>query len=132
MKKLFILIIVFTCTMSYAQNTKLKATNIKVKYENVFYKSAQKYNKQEQKFIINKIAYSSSYKGSKSENIYQIAIYGFINNIKEQIIYNAKSVDELAHYKNIFEGRYKKILLVENAYIISSKKYYDTTISVEF
>jgi hypothetical protein len=132
MKKLLVVIIFIAYNSSYAQNTKLKANNVKAKYENVFYRSPQKYNNKQQKINITKISYSSSYKGSTAINIYQISIYGKINNKNEQIIYNAKSFEELEYYKNIFNGRYKKITLVVNGYLIGSKKYYDSTISVDY
>ena len=132
MKKLLVVIIFIAYNTSYAQNTNLKANKIKAKYENVFYRSPQKYNNKQQKINVTRISYSSSYKGSKSKNIYQISIYGKINNKNEQIVYNAKSFDELEYYKNIFNGRYKKITLVVNGYLIASKKYYDTTIAVDY
>lgn len=132
MKKLILIVIVIAYSTSYAQNTNLKASNIKVKYDNVFYRSPQKYNNQELKFMVNKITFNTSYKGSKSKNIYQISVDGIVNNKKEQIVYNAKSVAELEYYKNLFKGRYKKILMVENSYKIDSKTYYDTSIVAEY
>jgi hypothetical protein len=87
---------------------------------------------QEQKFVVTKIEFSSSYKGSKSTNMYQISVHGKVNNTNERIIFDAKSIDELKYYKDIFNGRYKKILLFEHEYLIASKKYFDTSIVVEF
>ena len=132
MKKILLIVILIAYNTSYAQNTNLKATNLKDKYANVFYKSPQKYNNQEQKFKVTKIAFHTSYKGSKSKNTYQISVDGRVNNKKEQILYNAKSIEELEYYKNVFKGRYKKILLFEYAYKINSKNYYDTSIVVEY
>ncbi len=132
MKKIVLLVIMVTYSTSYAQTTKLRATNLNDKYENVFYKSPQKYNNQEQAFKVSRITYSSNYIGSKSKNMYQISIYGTVNNKKEQIVYNAKSIDEIEHYKNVFNGRYKKILLFVHANKVQSKTHYNTSISVEY
>ena len=132
MKKIVLIVIMITYSTTYAQNTTLRATNIKAKYENVFYKSPQAYNNQEQIFKVTRITFSSNYIGSKSKNRYQISVYGAVNNKKRQIVYNAKSIEEIEHYKNLFGGRYKKILLFEHAYKIASKTYRDTSISVEY
>ena len=82
--------------------------------------------------MVTKIVFSTSYKGSKSKNLYQISVKGKVNNNKEEILYNAKSIEELEHYKKLFAGRYKKILLFEYNYNVGSKSYYDTSISVEY
>ncbi len=132
MKKIVLLVIMMAYGITYAQKTNLRATNVKGKYENVFYKSPQQYNNQEQVFKVTKIAFSSNYKGSKSKNVYQISVYGTVNNKKEQVVYNAKSIEEIAYYKTLFEGRYKKILLFVHSYKIASKNYRDTSISVEY
>ena len=132
MKKILILTIFIAYCTSYAQNTNLKATSLKDKYENVFYRSPQKYNKQEQKFKVSKIEFHTSYKDSKSKNIYQILVDGKVNNKKEQVLYNAKSIDELEYYKNVFKGRYKKILLFEYDQKVGSKTYHDRSIVVEY
>ena len=132
MKKLLLIVIIVAYSTSYAQNKNLKATNIKDKYENVFYKSPQKYNNQEQKFKVSTIEFHTSYEGSKSKNMYQILVKGKINNKKEQILHNAKSIDELEYYKNVFQGRYKKILLYQNSKKAGSKTYHTTAIVVEY
>ena len=132
MKNIVLIVILIAYGTTYAQNTKLRATSVNAKYENVFFRSPQKYNNQEQIIKVNRITFSSSYKGSKSKNIYQISVYGTVNNKKEQIVYNAKSIDEIDYYKKLFKGRYKKILLVQHAYKMASKNYRDTSISVEY
>ena len=132
MKKLLLIVIIIAYSTSYAQNTNLKTTIIKDKYENVFYKSPQKYNKQEQKFKVSKIKFHTNYEGSKSKNTYQIQVFGKVNNQKESILYNAKSIDELEYYKNVFKGRYTKILLFQNKEKVGSKRYFDTSIVVEY
>lgn len=132
MKKIVLLVILIAYGSLYAQNTKLRATNVNTTYENVFYRSPAKFNNKEQKFVVTKIVFSSNYKGSKSKNIYQISVSGKVNNKNEQIIYNAKSIEELDYYKRLFKGRYKKILLFEYDYKLGSKNYTDTSISVEY
>ena len=132
MKKLLLIVIFIAYSTSYAQNANLKATKLKDKYENVFYRSPQKYNKQEQKFKVSKIEFHTSYDDSKSKNLYQIQVDGKVNNKKEYILYNAKSIDELEYYKNVFKGRYTKILLFENKQKVGSKSYFDTSIVVEY
>ncbi len=132
MKKIALLVIMVAYCTSYAQTTKLRATNLSDKYENIFYKSPQKYNNQEQVFKVNRIVFSSNYKDSKSKNIYQISIYGTVKNKNTQVVYNAKSIDEIKHYKNVFNGRYKKILLFEYDYKVASKNYRDISIAVEY
>ena len=131
-KSLILFVIIMAYSTSYAQNTNLKTTTIKEKYENVFYRSPQKYNKQEQKFKVNTIKFHTSYEGSKSKNTYQIQINGIVNNKKEQILHTAKSIDELEYYKNVFKGRYKKILLYEYDRKVGSKTYHDSSIVVEY
>jgi len=81
---------------------------------------------------VSKITFHSSYKGSKSKNSYQISVDGKVNNKKEQILYTAKSIDELEYYKNVFKGRYKKILLYEYSEKVGSKTYHDTSIVVKY
>lgn len=132
MKKILVIAILVVYSTTYAQKTKLKANTIKNKYENVFYKSPKKYNNQALPFIVSSVVFSSSYKGSKSKHTYQISVSGKVNNNQERVLYNAQSVEELAYYKAIFNGRYKKIILFENDYYVSSKKHFDTAISVEF
>ena len=132
MKKLLLIVIIIAYSTSYAQNTNLRATNLNDKYENVFYRSPQKYNKQEQKFKVSKIEFHTSYKGSKSKNMYQISVDGKVNNKQERFLYNAKSIDELEYYKNVFKGRYTKILLFQNKHKVGSKTYFDTSIVVEY
>ena len=132
MKKLLLIVIIIAYSASYAQNTNLKATTIKNKYENVFYKSPQKYNNQEQIFKVSKIEFHTSYEDSKSKNMYQILIQGKVNNKKERILHNAKSIDELEYYKNVFQGRYKKILLYQNSKKAGTKTYNNTSIVLEY
>ena len=132
MKKILLIIIVIAYSTSYAQNTTLKTTKIKDKYENVFYRSPEKHNGQEQKFKVSKIKFHVSYIGSKSKNMYQISVDGKVNNKKVKILHNAKSIDELEYFKNLFKGRYKKILLYEHRDKVGSKRYYDTSINVEY
>ena len=129
MKKL--LLILALCVFSFTQSQTIKNTAITSKYENVFYRSPKLKN-QEVVFNVNRITFSSNYKGSKSENKYQIAIYGTINKARETIIYNAASIEELEHYVELFNGTYKKILLFENEYFVGKKKYTDTSIVVEY
>lgn len=131
MKKLLLIVIIIACSTSYAQNTTLKTTTIKEKYENVFYRSPGKYN-QEQKFKVSTIKFHTTYEGSKSKNTYQIQVDGKVNNKKEEILYNAKSIEELEYYKNVFKGRYKKILLYSHDRKVGSKTYHDTAIVVEY
>lgn len=132
MKKLLIIVFMIAFSASYAQNTNIRANTIKAKYENVFYKSPQKFNNKEQVFKVTKISFHTSYKGSNSKNTYQISIDGFVNNKKEQVLHNAKSIDELEYFKNLFKGRFKKVLLFENSYKVGSKTYHDTSIVAEF
>ena len=132
MKKIMLIVIMIATSGIYAQNTKLKSKSINAKYENFYYKSPQEYNNQEQVIRVNKILFSSNYKGSKTKNIYQISIYGMVKNKRKQIVYNAKSIEELEHYRDLFNGRYKKILLFTNSYKVASKNYRDTSISVEY
>ena len=132
MKKVIILLILATCGVSYAQKTNIKTNKIKEKYKNLFYKNPKKYNNQEQVFKVDKVVFSTSYKGSKLKSIYQISIHGKVNNNNERILHNAKSIDELKYYKSILKGKYKKILFFEYDYFVSNKKYHDTSISVEF
>ncbi|MBA6155048.1 hypothetical protein H3Z83_00720 [Tenacibaculum sp. S7007] len=132
MKKIIILLILATCGVSYAQKTNIKTNKIKEKYKNLFYKNPKKYNNQEQIFKVDKIVFSTSYKGSKLKSIYQISIHGKVNNNDERVLHNAKSIDELKYYKSILKGKYKKILFIEYDYFVSNKKYHDTSITVEF
>lgn len=129
---LIILILSIYSITSYSQNTGLKLKSVKSKYQNFFFRSPGKYNSKEQVFKVKKISFSTSHKGSNSKNQYQISISGFVNNSKEDIIYNAKSISELEYYSKIFKSNYTKILLFEYSYFIESKKYYDTSISVEY
>ncbi|OSY89165.1 hypothetical protein WH52_00465 [Tenacibaculum holothuriorum] len=133
MRNSFIYIVFFISSftlLAQKPNLKLKATQSK--YENFYFKSPQKYNNKAQKFTISKVVFSTSYKGSETKNKYQILVTGKVNNNEERILYNAKNIDELNYYKNIFNRKYKKVLLTEYSYFVSSKKYYDTSISVEF
>lgn len=132
MKKLLLIVIIIAYSTSYAQNTKLKANSIKDKYENIFYKTPAKYNNKEQKFKVNSIEYHTSYIASKSEYLYQILIEGKVKNTKERILHNAKSIEELEYYKNVFQGRYKKILLYQNSNKVGGTTYYNTSIVVEY
>ncbi len=133
MKKILLIIafLVFH-TPSFSQKGNLKLRKINSEYENIFFKSPNKYNNKEQSFIVSKIVYSTSYKEFKSKNEYQISIYGKVNNNEKQITYNAKNIEELSHYKKTFKGKYKKILLFEYHYYKGEKKYYSTSISVEY
>ena len=81
---------------------------------------------------MSKIKFHTSYEGYKSKNTYQIQVFGKVNNQKESILYNAKSIDELEYYKNVFKGRYTKIILYQNSKKAGSKTYYDTSIVVEY
>lgn len=132
MKKLLFFTVFLVCYASNAQKTTLKANSIKDKYENFFYRTPDKYNNTKQPFKVLSITFSTSYKGSKSKNVYQISIKGKVKNNKEDIVYNAKSIEELDYYKKAFNSRYKKINLFEYGYYVASKKYYDTSISIEF
>lgn len=133
MRNLLVILAFFICaTTTYGQNTGLKLKNVKSKYQNVFFRSPGKYNSKEQVFKVKEIVFSTSFKGSKSKNQYQISISGHVNNNKEEIIYNAKNIDELNYYSKVFKSNYKKILLFEYSYFINSKKYHDTSISVEY
>ncbi|MCF7568016.1 hypothetical protein L3X37_06510 [Sabulilitoribacter arenilitoris] len=132
MKRIVLILILIAFSKSFSQTTNLRSTNIKAKYENVFYKSPQEFNNQEQIFKVNRISFSSNYIGSKSKNVYQISVYGTVNNKKMQIVYNAKSIDELEHYRDVFKGRYKKVLLFEHAYKSGSKTHRNISISVEY
>ena len=132
MKKLLLIIGIIVYSTSYAQNTNLRATTIKETYENVFYRSPQKYNQQIQIFKVNSIEFHTSFIGSESKNMYQIKIEGTVNNNKEEILHNAGSIDELEYYMNVFKGRYKKIILFESDNKVGSKKYYNTSIVVEY
>jgi phage-related holin len=132
MKKLLLILIIIAYSTSYAQNTKLKAISIKDKYENIFYKTPAKYNNKEQKFNVNSIEYHTSYIASKSEYLYQILIEGKVKNTKERILHIAKSIEELEYYKNVFQGRYKKILLYQNSNKVGGTTYYNTSIVVEY
>ncbi|CAM1347823.1 hypothetical protein [Tenacibaculum crassostreae] len=132
MKKIALIIWVILCSVSVnAQKKSLKLKNVDDKYKNFFFRSPQKYNNQTVDFKVDKIAFSSSYKGSKLKNAYQIAFYGKVNNQKEQIVYNAENIDEIRYYQHLFKGNYSKVLLVQHSYKVGSKTYYDTSISVE-
>ena len=132
MKKLVLLLFIIAFSTSYTQNTNLRTTAVKSKYENVFYRCPSKFNNQEQEFKVSKIEYTTSYKGSKSKNRYQIVVHGSVNNNEEQIIYNAKSVDELEYYKNLFKNGFSRMILYEYDYKVSTKSYQDATITVEY
>lgn len=133
MKNLLLIIVFFSFNISsFSQKENLKLKKVKNKYHNIFFKSPNKYNNKEQIFLVSKVIYSTSYKESKSKNMYQISIYGKVNNNKEQILYNAKSIEELSYYKKAFKGKYKKILLFNYGYNKGQKKYYDTSISIEY
>ena len=132
MKKIVVIAIIIACSTSYAQNTKIRTTIANDEYKNVFYRSPQKYNKQEQPFKVSAITFHTSYKGAKSEHIYQISVDGRINNKTERVLYRAKSIEEMEYYKKVFKGKYKKILLYEYDDKVGPKTYYDTSIVVEF
>lgn len=133
MKKIVLIVLVILCSIAAnAQKKSLKLKNVEDKYKNFVYRSPQKYNNQTVDFKVDRISFSSSYLGSKKTNVYQIAIYGKVNNNKEQIVYNAGSIDEFRYYKNVFKGNYAKVLLFQYSYTVDSKTYYDTSISVEF
>jgi len=134
MKKIVLIVLITLCSITAtAQKKSLKLKNAESKYKNFVYRSPQKYNNQTVDFKVDRISFSSNYQGSKKKNIYQIAIYGRVNNNKEQIVYNTNNIDEIIYYKNIFNGiKYRKVLLFQHSYTIASKAYYDTSISVEF
>jgi len=132
MKKIILIAVLLVYCSSYAQKTTIKANTIKEKYENVFYRTPDKYDNKAQPFRVSSITFSTSYKGSKKQNVYQISIKGKVNNNNESIVYNAKSIEEIEYYKKTFKGKYKKINLFVYSYNVSSKKYYDTSISIEF
>lgn len=132
MKKIALIICVILCSVSVnAQKKSLKLKNVDDKYKNFFFRSPQKYNNQTVDFKVDRISFSSNYIGSKSKNVYQIAIYGKVNNQKEQIVYTAESIDEIRYYQHIFRGNYSKVLLFQYSHTVDSKTYYDTSISVE-
>ena len=81
---------------------------------------------------MNSIEYHTSYIASKSEYMYQILIEGKVKNTKERILHIAKSIEELEYYKNVFQGRYKKILLYQNSNKVGGTTYYNTSIVVEY
>ncbi|MGB1042261.1 MAG: hypothetical protein ACPGU6_02620 [Tenacibaculum sp.] len=132
MKKIISILLIMICSTTYSQKTKLKSKSIKEKYTNTFYKSPKKYNNKEQVFKVSKIVFHTNYKGSKQKNSYQISIHGIVNNNEERVLHNAKSIDELNYYKKIFKNKYKRILFFENDYYVGSKKYHDTSITVEY
>lgn len=132
MKKIALIICVILFSISVnAQKKSLKLKNVDDKYKNFFFRSPQKYNNQTVDFKVDRISFSSNYLGSKSKNVYQIAIYGKVNNQKEQIVYTAESIDEIRYYQHIFRGNYSKVLLFQHSHTVDSKTYYDTSISVE-
>lgn len=133
MKKLLLIIVLLGFSISsFSQKENLKLKKAKNKYPNIFFKSPNKYDNKEQTFVVSKIIYSTSFKKFDSKNKYQISIYGKVNNNKEQILYNAKNIEELLYYKKVFKGKYKKVLLFNYSYYKGQKKYFDTSISVEY
>lgn len=133
MRNLFFFFIFLLCSSTIkAQNPNLKLTQAKGKYQNFYFKSPQKYNNKAQEFRVIKIEFSTSFKDVDSKNKYQILITGKVKSNNERILYNAKNLEELKYYQNIFRKKYKKVLLTEYSYFVSKKKYYDTSISVEF
>ncbi|MCF2874244.1 MULTISPECIES: hypothetical protein [unclassified Tenacibaculum] len=133
MKNLLLIIIFLGFSISsFSQKENLKLKNIKNKYANIFFKSPNKYDNKEQPFMVSKIIYSTSFKESESKNKYQISIYGKVSNNKEQILFNAKNIQELSYYRKVFKGKYKKILVFNYGYYKGKKKYYDTSLSVEY
>ncbi|MFI1743065.1 hypothetical protein [Thalassobellus sediminis] len=129
MKKILVIITLFV--FSYSQSQNIKNINIKAKYENIFYKSPNDTNK-ETPFKVNKVVFSSNFKGSKNENKYQVSVYGIVNNKKETIHYNAASIEEVQYYSKIFHSKFKKIVLYEYEYKVGANKYTDTSIVVEY
>ncbi len=129
MKKLLVVIIVLIFGLSEMQSQNIKAVPVKGKYENVYYRSP---STSEAPFIVDRIVYSSNYNGSKSKSSYQVSVYGKVKGSNKQVNHNVQSTDELEHYKKIFNGRYKKILLYEGRQKVGSKTYFNTSISVEY
>ncbi|WP_299555778.1 hypothetical protein [Seonamhaeicola sp.] len=129
MKKLFVIAAFILFGLCNVQSQNIRQTAVKTKYDNVFYRTP---NSKYAPFLVERIVYSTSFKGSKSENIYQVSIYGSVKGEKKQLNYNAGSTDELAYYKKVFTGRYKKINLYEGKYKVGAKTYFDTSIGVEY
>ena len=129
MKKLLVITVLLIFTAFNMQSQNIKQVTTKTKYENVFYRTP---NSKYAPFLVERIVYSTNFVGSKSENTYQVSIYGRVKGEKKQLNYNAKSSDELAYYKKVFGSRYKKINLYESKYKVGSKTYYNTSIGVEY
>jgi hypothetical protein len=132
MKKIILIAVLLVYCSSYAQKTTIKANTIKEKYKNFFYRTTDKYSNKVQPFNVSSIIFSTSYLGSKEQNVYQISIKGKVNNNKESIVYNARSIEEFEYYKKAFNGKYKKVDLFKHGFYVDSKKVYNTSISIQF
>ncbi|TYA94754.1 hypothetical protein [Seonamhaeicola marinus] len=129
MKKLLITLMLMVFGFVYMQGQNIKQVPVKTNYDNVFYReSTSKYAK----FFVEKILYSSNYKGKDNEHVYQVSIYGSVNGNKKALHHNVQSTTELDYYKRVFNGRYKKIQLYFGKRKIGEKNYYDTAINVQF
>lgn len=129
MKKIFVIVtLLMFYTVSFYGQT-LRQTANKAKYENIFYKTT---STNYTSFNVEKIVYITSHIGSKSEHKYQIAFYGRLKGEKKQLVYNGKSTDELQYFKEVFEGRYKRVNLFESNYKVGGKNYFNTSIEVEY
>ncbi|WP_282136603.1 hypothetical protein [Seonamhaeicola maritimus] len=131
MKKIIVIVVLFMVCTTYAQNQSIRGVSPKGMYENVFYRSTKNPGK-DFPFKVNKVNFSTSFKSSKGKNIYQVSVYGTVNNKKEEVHYNAASIEEIEYYAKVFKGRFKRLLLFEHDYNLGSKKHHDTSIVVEY
>lgn len=129
MKKLLIVIALTVFGFSSIQSQNIKLAPTKNKYENVYYReSSTKFTK----FLVDRIVYSSNFKGKDHKHVYQVSIYGTVNGTKKTLHHNVQSTNELDYYKNVFNSRYKRIQLYYGSYKMGGKTYYNTAINVEY
>ncbi|TBN13115.1 hypothetical protein [Hyunsoonleella pacifica] len=129
MKKILLTMCIVLFCVSFVQSQTVKLKAKKPKYENIKYKNP---GEKASVFFVDRIVYSTNYKGKEKENSYQISIYGKTNGKTKQVHYTAKSVDEFDYYRRIFKSSYKEILVFENNYKAGGKTYFDVAITVEY
>ncbi|WP_203258479.1 hypothetical protein [Hyunsoonleella ulvae] len=129
MKKILLTICIVLFCFSFGQSQTVKLKAKKPKYENVKYRNP---GETTSPFFIDRIVYSTNYKGRDKENLYQISIYGKANGKTKQVHYTAKSVEEFDYYRRVFNGNYKEILVFENDYKVGGKTYFNVAIAVEY
>lgn len=136
MKKLLLIIFITVVSISFTQTTDARQRGLKNPPGKTFFRDPGEFNGKEVPFKISVIKFETAHKEQTSSNSYGILFVGKVNgNIDRRVFYKAASIEEMAYYRDVLRGEYKKILVFVNDYKNSAcknNKCYTTAINVEF